>query len=65
MNRIAYGGVLAAALALTACFSSGGDAGSAAGVGDPSPEDPGAVAARAPIDAARPVVTETATFGLG
>jgi len=65
VNRFAYSGLLAAALALTACFSSGGDGGRTSGAGNPAGGGAAPAAAKAPIDARNPAVTETATFGLG
>jgi hypothetical protein len=62
VHRFAYGGVLVAALALSACFSSGDGSGAPARTTDLSAA---AAVARPPIDAANPAVTETATFGLG
>jgi hypothetical protein len=66
VNRFAYSGLLAAALAVTACFSSGGEAGKGAATGGQPPAGgAGTAAAKALIDTRNPAVTETATFGLG
>ena len=64
MQRLAYTGLLSAALVLASCFSGGGEAGgaydSAPGSGRaPGPANP------PPIDQRNPALTETATFALG